>query len=275
MTSRKVEPVGDTLPDWRTATSVFVAVSAQQTGRGLRAYLRTWSERGPHMAATLGVGLLGALMVGRCSGAAPSASASRAFDDVQTAALVQETCDDAALGSTARTVAGEWGCYDPTTGELLTAVYSGATSGATPTPAGEPQSAAPPDGVLPAVLEWWDEIHAAATAHGVPPRLFACLVQQESGGQASISSPAGAVGLAQIMPATGEGLGLSRADLLDPVKNLDGGARYLAAQFKAFGDWRTALAAYNSGPGGARRSPWYAETQRYVAAIMPCWGGEV
>lgn len=127
-------------------------------------------------------------------------------------------------------------------------------------------------GLLPAVQQWAPQIQAAAESHGVPVRLFACLVQQESGGRPSVVSPAGAVGLAQIMPATGASLGLSAADLYDPERNLDGGARYLRQQFAAFGDWTLALRAYNSGPGAVQRGSFPAETRRYVAAISPCAG---
>ena len=35
----------------------------------------------------------------------------------------------------------------------------------------------------------------------------------------------------------------------DPKQNLEGGARYLSQQYRRFGDWRLALAAYNAGPG--------------------------
>jgi soluble lytic murein transglycosylase-like protein len=61
-------------------------------------------------------------------------------------------------------------------------------------------------------------------------------------------------------------------DPLVPVQNLDGGARYLRAQYEAFGSWPLALAAYNAGPGAVARYrgiPPFAETQNYVRVI---WG---
>ena len=110
---------------------------------------------------------------------------------------------------------------------------------------------------------------AAATKHGIPPGLFLRLVEQESGWNASAVSVKGALGLAQLMPATARGLGV---DPLDPQDNLEGGARYLRAQFEAFGSWPLALAAYNAGPGAVQRYdgvPPFAETRNYVQVI---WG---
>lgn len=110
---------------------------------------------------------------------------------------------------------------------------------------------------------------AAATRHGVPADLFLRLVQQESGWNPNARSVKGALGLAQLMPATARALGV---DPLNPEQNLDGGARYLRAQYETFGTWRLALAAYNAGPGAVTRHggvPPYAETQNYVEVI---WG---
>lgn len=109
---------------------------------------------------------------------------------------------------------------------------------------------------------------AAAQRNDVPEDLFLRLVQQESAWNASAVSHAGALGLAQLMPGTAQTLGVNPRD---PAQNLDGGARYLRAQYDAFGSWRLALAAYNAGPGAVQQYggvPPYAETQNYVAVIL-------
>lgn len=109
---------------------------------------------------------------------------------------------------------------------------------------------------------------AAALRYGVPVDLFMSLVTQESGWNSQAVSHKGAIGLAQLMPATARLLGVNPRD---PGQNLDGGARYLAQQYRAFRDWRLALAAYNAGPEAVRRHngvPPYQETQLYVAAIL-------
>ena len=108
---------------------------------------------------------------------------------------------------------------------------------------------------------------AAARRHGVPEDLFARLVQQESAWNPRAVSPKGAIGLAQLMPQTAR---LLRVDPHDPAQNLDGGARYLAMQYRAFGNWPHALAAYNAGPDRVREYdgvPPFAETRGYIARI--------
>lgn len=109
---------------------------------------------------------------------------------------------------------------------------------------------------------------AAARKHGVPEDLFLRLVTQESGWNPRAKSHKGAIGLAQLMPQTARFL---RVDPNDPHQNLEGGARYLAEQYRTFGSWRLALAAYNAGPQAVERHngvPPYRETRGYVRAIM-------
>lgn len=107
----------------------------------------------------------------------------------------------------------------------------------------------------------------AANRHGIPADLFLRLIQQESGWNAGARSHKGAMGLAQLMPATARNLGV---DPNNPTENLEGGARYLKRQFQTFGTWRLALAAYNAGPGAVKKYggiPPYKETRNYVKII--------
>jgi soluble lytic murein transglycosylase-like protein len=123
---------------------------------------------------------------------------------------------------------------------------------------------------LPAGTPYAAEITAAAKANGVDPALLAGLVKQESGFNPSAGSGAGAKGLTQLMPGTAAGLGVT--NVLDPVQNLNGGAKYLKQQLDAFGgDVTKALAAYNAGPGAVQRFggvPPYSETQNYVRIVQ-------
>jgi soluble lytic murein transglycosylase-like protein len=115
-----------------------------------------------------------------------------------------------------------------------------------------------------------DMARSAAQRHGVPEGVFLRLVQQESGWSATAQSVKGAFGLAQLMPDTAR---ILNVDATDPYENLEGGARYLALQYREFGSWPLALAAYNAGPKVVKRYggiPPYAETQNYVKVI---WGG--
>jgi soluble lytic murein transglycosylase-like protein len=115
---------------------------------------------------------------------------------------------------------------------------------------------------------WLEVARAAARRHGVPEDLFLRLVQQESAWDPQAVSHAGAIGLAQLMPETAARLGVDPHDVND---NLDGGARYLAEQYRRFGTWRLALAAYNAGPEAVVAHdgvPPFAETQGYIRAIL-------
>ena len=94
--------------------------------------------------------------------------------------------------------------------------------------------------------QWIGHARAAARRHGIPEDLFLRLVRQESGWNPGAVSNKGAVGLAQLLPTTAATLGV---DVNDPKDNLEGGARYLALQYRNFGTWRLALAAYNAGAG--------------------------
>lgn len=108
----------------------------------------------------------------------------------------------------------------------------------------------------------------AARRHGIPEGLFLRLVRTESNWNPMARSHKGAIGLAQLMPATARHL---RVDPHDPRQNLEGGARYLAAQYRRFGRWDLALAAYNAGPGAVERYdgvPPYRETRAYVQKIL-------
>lgn len=117
-------------------------------------------------------------------------------------------------------------------------------------------------------------VAAAACEAGVPVRLFDALVAHESRYQPFARSPAGAMGMAQLMPGTASYLGVS--DPWDPVENLRGGARYLREQLDRYGSWHLALAAYNAGPGNVDKHggvPPFAETRSYVRTILASLSG--
>lgn len=117
-------------------------------------------------------------------------------------------------------------------------------------------------------MDYRDLARQKAAEYGIPEDLFLGLLQQESGFNPGTISPAGAIGLGQLMPGTARDLGV---DPYDPAQNLDGAARYLRAQLDRFGSPELALAAYNAGPGAVERYgaiPPYDETQKYVAAIL-------
>lgn len=116
---------------------------------------------------------------------------------------------------------------------------------------------------------WSTRVAELAAKYDISPALLDAVVWQESRWRTGAISPAGARGLAQLMPGTARDMGV---DPDDPNANLEGGARYLRMQLDAFGgDVEKALAAYNAGPGRVIRAggiPAIRETRAYVASIM-------
>ncbi len=137
---------------------------------------------------------------------------------------------------------------------------------------------------------FWSEVSAAAQAAGIDPLLLLALVREESRYDPDAISPARAVGLSQVLPSTARAMTSDRSytaeKLRDPATNLRLGARYLRLQLDRFGgDLRLALAAYNAGPGSARKwansdaDPDYfiekigiAETRAYVRRVLGSYG---
>ncbi|MEC7241090.1 MAG: lytic transglycosylase domain-containing protein [Myxococcota bacterium] len=115
-------------------------------------------------------------------------------------------------------------------------------------------------------------LHEKSQLHGVPFALLKAVCVAESGMNPNAVSRAGAQGLMQLMPPTARDLGVT--DSFNPEQNVDGGARYLATQYRRFGSYRLALAAYNAGPGAVQKHngiPPFEETQAYVPKVMDLW----
>ena len=86
------------------------------------------------------------------------------------------------------------------------------------------------------------------------------VIHIESRGNVFALSPAGAMGIMQIMPATGEQLAweleipwTGPQTLFEPIVNIQMGVAYLKQLEDRFGDLSIALAAYNWGPGAIDR----------------------
>ncbi len=117
---------------------------------------------------------------------------------------------------------------------------------------------------------WRPEIEAAARHGKVSEALLVAVIMVESGGNPNAISPAGARGLAQLMPGTARRYGVR--DIFDPAQNVKGSAAYLSDLIKMFsGDLVLALAAYNAGEGAVKRYkgvPPYRETRAYVPKVL-------
>lgn len=103
--------------------------------------------------------------------------------------------------------------------------------------------------------EMVDAIADASQRYEVPPETILAVIRIESAFDPQAVSEAGAVGLMQVLPSTGEELArelrmpYSEATLRDPSSNIALGTCYLAKMLGRFDDLSLALAAYNAGPG--------------------------
>ena len=130
-------------------------------------------------------------------------------------------------------------------------------------------------------------VESASQRFGVEGNLIWAVMRQESAFDADVNSWVGAVGLMQLMPATGQEearlLEMGNADLWDPATNILLGASHLARLQKRFRRLEWAVAAYNAGSGSVGKwikegedrpfDEWmedipYNETRNYVRKVM-------
>jgi len=115
-----------------------------------------------------------------------------------------------------------------------------------------------------------DLAYKIAQEEGINPDLFLRQIQAESAFDPQAKSSAGAMGLAQLMPATAKELGVSNP--YDPEQSLRGGAKYMKQLLGRYNNDQTlALAAYNAGMGNVDKAggvPNFKETQNYIAKIL-------
>ncbi|PYS99492.1 MAG: hypothetical protein DMF63_11530 [Acidobacteria bacterium] len=106
--------------------------------------------------------------------------------------------------------------------------------------------------------------------YNVDPLLIYSQMHQESSFHLRATSPKGASGLMQLMPATARRFGVT--SIYDPKQNIEAGVRYMRWLLDTFnGDVVLALAGYNAGEGAVMKYggnvPPYRETQEYVRRI--------
>ena len=111
----------------------------------------------------------------------------------------------------------------------------------------------------------------AARTYQLDEALLHAVISTESGYEPRAISPKGAIGLMQVMPATGKRFGVT--NLNDPALNIEAGARYLRVLLRQFdNDLQLVLAAYNAGENAVlrhgRRIPPYRETRQYVPRVL-------
>jgi soluble lytic murein transglycosylase-like protein len=138
----------------------------------------------------------------------------------------------------------------------------------------------------------YDElIRRSAEEKGLDPRLVKSVIAAESEFTQRAKSPAGALGLMQVRPATADEMGVPARSLFDPAANIRAGTRYLAYLFgRAWLRYRLqgtpyarapewvvqrVIAAYNAGPRWVSRRPMYRQTREYVRRVLLFYKSEV
>lgn len=141
--------------------------------------------------------------------------------------------------------------------------------------------------------DYAEYVEVYAEQYGVTEAMAYAVIRSESDFESGAVSPAGAIGLMQLMPDTFRWLTdemlfehLEDGMIYDPETNIRYGLYYLSYLYDRFGDWQLALAAYNAGPGsvsewladpeyadgegGLEKIP-YRETRRYVKRVNRAW----
>jgi hypothetical protein len=118
-----------------------------------------------------------------------------------------------------------------------------------------------------ALSDYTPLINSAAQRYNLDPSLLTSLINVESHGDPRAVSPAGAQGLAQLMPATGRSLGVTNP--FDPAQSINGGAQYLRQGLDATGNQRDALRYYTGGPAFASKPSTAAYASQVLGGIQP------
>ena len=98
------------------------------------------------------------------------------------------------------------------------------------------------------------------------PALIRAVIKTESNFDPKAVSPAGAMGLMQLMPETAFDLGVT--DPFDPKSNIYGGVKLLRVLIDTYGSVDDALVGYNAGPRWVGRKRLPNETRRYIRAVF-------
>jgi len=175
-------------------------------------------------------------------------------------------------GSTISAIAAANGIANPSflrVGQRLS-IPGAAGSGPTPAAAKMPAGMA---SLVAARREIGEIIRAEAKAQGVSVAFAQAVAWQESGWQAGAVSGAGAVGVMQLTPPTGDWVASTmlghRVDLYDARSNVQAGVTLLRHYLERYrGDRKLVLAAYFQGQTAADRHGVYPVTRAYIASIL-------
>ena len=212
----------------------------------------------PPMHAACDAGVAGRVRVTAALGAL-SLAAPAAYT-VQPGDTLSEIARD--HGVTTATLAEANGIDDPD--RLL----AGAELNLPEPPAGEAASSATSEAASAEAL-----LAEVASRHGWSPRFVKALAWQESGWNQDVVSDAGAVGIMQVLPGTGEFVSRQLAgrelDLADPRDNVEAGVLFLQYLWELTdGDVELTLAGYYQGLRSVAEHGMYDDTERYIANVL-------
>ena len=125
--------------------------------------------------------------------------------------------------------------------------------------------------ILQKAPRYFAVIEPILKANGIPDD-FKYLAVIESRLEPQIVSPAGAVGIWQIMKATGKELWIEITNEVDYryhlVKATEAAAAYLRKAYERFGNWTLAAASYNGGQAFITRQMKQQQTQNYYDLLL-------
>lgn len=119
-------------------------------------------------------------------------------------------------------------------------------------------------------IPYLETFSAAERKYNLPTGLLVRMAKQESNFDPNAKSPAGAIGLMQIIPRWHP-----TVNPWNPVESIWYAGHYVRQLYDQFGSWEQALAAYNWGPGNQAKdlrdgivgNEWPTETKNYVRQI--------
>ncbi len=111
----------------------------------------------------------------------------------------------------------------------------------------------------------------AGDVYGIDEKLLMAIAHKESTFNAGAQSRGGAIGMMQIMPATGSRYGLSKTQLLDPKVSINVGAMIISERIAAYGgDEVKGLSAYNQGSVSVSRGSY---STSYASRVLSANAG--
>lgn len=118
------------------------------------------------------------------------------------------------------------------------------------------------------VDRWNAHVQVAAKQAGVPANLLKAIMRLESGGNPNVVSPAGAIGLMQVMPYHFK----PGQNPYDPQTNISVAAQLLRSLYDRYGSWEAATKAYFGGTPDATGADYYGTTTTtYWSRVKSYW----